>query len=789
MINSEGRLRLYPELQAAPPKKDVEYMLSSLSLNKTNPESNSDSDSDSDSETNSSSTPNITDLCAACGATGGKRCTRCRAVCYCSVTCQKSDIPFHKKACKKLKLQNEDENGEVVNNKNPYDNPAKRGKTGLQNLGNTCFMNSALQCLSHARPITTFFLTDKFKDEINADNFMGTGGKLASEYARVVKDLWLGEQRYVNPSGMKMAIGKFNTMFRGMQQHDSQELINFLLDGLHEDLNRIVDKPYVENSDCDGTKLAELGAENWDKYKLRNDSEIIDHTYGQFQSTLVCPVCNNVSVSFDAYGQMILPLPNELVIYVTLFRYKNPSVPGFSSPATPLDAQPVRYGVRVPKSASVAMLKSELAKIGRLGAKANKRLMLAKIEHSSVQCGDWFDDVDPVSKIKNTDVLHAYESHEFRFDANAVHGILQLVRRRSNVDVDEVKVEIEPEPEIEPTPTPDDDDAQFLSYIGSPIFTSVPNTFTCEQLRKHLWMQISFLFDSEKATADMLDVWLVEKEDDLFEKEGGIVLTTTDKLSSSDTSIKLALPKSAQENICPFVIELSDELCKLMREFSVENDKSANDYSDFLEKALEEKKNKEKKEEKKSSSWRSYLGGLGAGGGDDEDSVKTLDEVLENYGETETLDVVNSWKCSKCKVDGEAIKEIKIRRLPNILILGLKRFVWVGNRARKIDTMVEFPLEGLDMSKYCVAYEKGEAEAVGSGPGEVSGIYDLFGVVNHMGQMGFGHYTANARSFDCNNKMGDDWHCFNDSSCTKISAEDVCTSNAYILFYRRRVMT
>lgn len=133
--------------------------------------------------------------------------------------------------------------------------------------------------------------------------------------------------------------------------------------------------------------------------------------------------------------------------------------------------------------------------------------------------------------------------------------------------------------------------------------------------------------------------------------------------------------------------------------------------------------------------------------------------------------------------------QIKIRRLPNILILGLKRFVWVGNRARKIDTMVEFPLEGLDMSKYCVAYEKGEAEAVGSGPGEVSGIYDLFGVVNHMGQMGFGHYTANARSFDCNNKMGDDWHCFNDSSCTKISAEDVCTSNAYILFYRRRVMT
>ena len=53
------------------------------------------------------------------------------------------------------------------------------GLTGLQNLGNTCFMNSSIQCVSNTRFLTDYFLTDRFRQELNEENKLGTGGKLA----------------------------------------------------------------------------------------------------------------------------------------------------------------------------------------------------------------------------------------------------------------------------------------------------------------------------------------------------------------------------------------------------------------------------------------------------------------------------------------------------------------------------------------------------------------------------------------------------------------------------------
>lgn len=113
-------------------------------------------------------------------------------------------------------------------------------------------MNSALQCLSNSVPLTKYFLSEKYKEELNRDNPLGMKGEIANAYAGLLNQIWNEHYSSVAPRQFKMQVGRFAPQFSGYQQQDSQELLAFLLDGLHEDLNRVRKKPYIELKDADG---------------------------------------------------------------------------------------------------------------------------------------------------------------------------------------------------------------------------------------------------------------------------------------------------------------------------------------------------------------------------------------------------------------------------------------------------------------------------------------------------------------------------------------------------------
>lgn len=71
-----------------------------------------------------------------------------------------------------------------------------------------------------------------------------------------------------------------------------------------KDLNRIKEKPYVEEVEGAGKPDAEVANEAWRRYKSRNDSVIVDLFQGQLKSKLTCPVCNKVSGSSKYYRQV-----------------------------------------------------------------------------------------------------------------------------------------------------------------------------------------------------------------------------------------------------------------------------------------------------------------------------------------------------------------------------------------------------------------------------------------------------------------------------------------------------
>ena len=98
----------------------------------------------------------------------------------------------------------------------------------------------------------------------------------------------------------KRSICSYAPQFGGTKQHDSQLFLNFLLDGLHEDLNRVIKKPYVENPDWEGggeRELLALANKTWEGYMSRNDSVIVDLFQGQYKSTLICPECDKVGAA------------------------------------------------------------------------------------------------------------------------------------------------------------------------------------------------------------------------------------------------------------------------------------------------------------------------------------------------------------------------------------------------------------------------------------------------------------------------------------------------------------
>lgn len=164
-------------------------------------------------------------------------------------------------------------------------------------------------------------------------NPLGSQGQITLAFASMLHDLWHEELAYLVPSNFRVclflttygtvliikihqkSICIYAKQFAGSEQHDSQEFLSFLLDGLHEDLNRVLQKPPLEMSPEREAELEILpqqiaSQKEWDIYRMCNDSIVVDYFQGQFRNRMTCLTCKKTSTTYNSFMYLSLPIPS-----------------------------------------------------------------------------------------------------------------------------------------------------------------------------------------------------------------------------------------------------------------------------------------------------------------------------------------------------------------------------------------------------------------------------------------------------------------------------------------------
>ncbi|KAI0272603.1 hypothetical protein BC834DRAFT_817600 [Gloeopeniophorella convolvens] len=720
----------------------------------------------------------------------------------------------------------------------------KPGTLGLGNLGNTCFMNSALQCLAHTPQLTDYFLTGVFMQELNPDNPLGMHGEIAQSFGALLQRIWSDSTQGTSysPREFKSVLSRFAPQFSGYQQHDSQEFVAFLLDGLHEDLNRVLKKPYVEKPDWNGggdLELVKLARESWEGYMKRNDSVIVDLFQGQYRSTLVCPECNKISITFDPFMYLTLPLPvnkkwQHEVYYI------------------PWDTKKTHVKVPVELNRD-ATFRDLRALLGRwMGANPDNLLTLEIFSHrfyknldDSLLCGEMAEN----DKIVCYELpCHAQQARNYKFKSGD-----PLIVPVFLCDAVVGRTGLSGFGRTSP------------ALFGYPFVIAVPP----EDARSSIRMKELVVEQLQRWTENARELWSweapeesdpdtemeevqipvpkdavteINENGEVVPVEEGEIVDQKALLYADDDDVVLpAVPKpatvtrpSASAAVLPpgelrrvgvkagvFTLRVQsghkefgtgvaysmsssrfDSWDLRREELTTDNDDQPvllfPDDAFFLEfdqnmKAFYFGTGPQTFQHALFNTWETfthpeYSEALKATAAKSQRGI-SLQDCLDEFTREEQLGEDDPWYCPQCKKHQQATKKFDLWSVPDVLVVHLKRFSNSRALRDKIEALVDFPIEGLDLTemvqerKVAKELEKQGVDLAQFNLGDLDEplLYDLYGVDEHRGGLGGGHYRAYAY-----NDVTGHWYQFDDSFVSLSQAESAVNANAYLLFYKRR---
>ena len=618
---------------------------------------------------------------------------------------------------------------------------SNHGLCGGHNLGNTCFMNSSIACLSNCTELTTYFLTGQFKDNVNTKNKEGVQGQLAYAWNNLLQEYWNSSSGTGNPSQVKSAVAKKVRKFGGYSQQDSNEFMTEFLSLLSEDLNKTTKKVYRELKEK-GENETEIDCAKrfWDLHVQLNDSIITDLFSGLFKSEVHCSKCNFDNITFDPFNTLTLPIPSIQEIYSNWNDI-------FYIPKYSIRKSCRFVAMNMKNNLSLKNIMEELNKIEDFKYKFQKlkyiqvcdqKLVRFVNENEPKKYKEYIFVFDDLSKEgEKTKVIPLY-----LYLNDSISSFPRLLFLEENMNFGQLKKQI----------------YYFArNYFTSPLKgNNVDEELKIykEQKEEYDEQKLWDLFDNEYK--DIFELGDESKKEDIDKFLNDFPFLITFKNNKNDDHNTIFDGKNNLEQLKEFDISKDEDpitnlLNKIEKEEYCLNLVITKKSSYTVEKVnlnVCEQFKKEMKEERVDFN---------------------LDTLLKYFSSKEYLDKGNEWRCSKCNNKVEASKKLSIYYVPRLLIICLSRFSREGRYGYgKNNSLIDFPLDNLDMGPYIC------------GPYKENSKYDLFAVSQHYGGTGGGHYTAICKNIDGN------WYNYNDSSCSRSSPSNVVSSAAYVLFYRRR---